>query len=245
MGLYDYVPSFAGAVTFAVLFSLTTVVHAAQLWRSRAGFLIPFLVGGLFEVFGYITRAFSAHQAPNYASAPAIAQTLLILVAPSLFAASIYMVFGRIIVWSEGELLPLFGPAGLPKCFSSVILSLFCSRGCFTSGERLIKIGLVMQVIFFGLFLFCAAFFHFRIRRHIATHKPSYATPWQSHLLVLYIASVMVFVRSSFRLAEYVGGQGDVLLQHEYYIWIFDTTLMSLTMLLFNVFYPLTYICWS
>ncbi|KAE8423708.1 RTA1 like protein-domain-containing protein [Aspergillus pseudocaelatus] len=97
-----------------------------------------------------------------------------------------------------------------------------------------------MQVIFFGLFLFCAAFFHFRIRRHIATHKPSYATPWQSHLLVLYIASVMVFVRSSFRLAEYVGGQGDVLLQHEYYIWIFDTTLMSLTMLLFNVFYPLT-----
>lgn len=32
----------------------------------------------------------------------------------------------------------------------------------------------------------------------------------------LYIASVMVVVQSSFRLAEYVGGQRDVLPQHEY-----------------------------
>lgn len=72
----------------------------------------------------------------------------------------------------------------------------------------------------------------------MATCNPPHSKSWERQLLTVYCASTFIFVRSVFRLAEFVGGEGDVLLQHEYYIYIFDATLMLLAMLLFNVFYP-------
>lgn len=49
------------------------------------------------EVVGYGARAVSADQNPDYIVLPFLIQNLLILLAPSLFSASIYMLLGRII----------------------------------------------------------------------------------------------------------------------------------------------------
>jgi hypothetical protein len=45
-------------------------------------------------------------------------------------------------------------------------------------------------------------------------------------------------VRCIFRIAEYAGGQGGVLLSSEIYLYIFDATLMFLVMVIFNVQHP-------
>ncbi|KAL3496575.1 RTA1 like protein [Aspergillus germanicus] len=248
MGLYDYEPSFAAAVIFSVLFAFTTVAHAVQLWLSKTWFLTPFFVGGVFEVIGYIARSVSAHQAPDYAMTPAIIQTLFILVAPSLLAASVYMEFGRIIVWAEGERFAILRPSLITKVFLVGDIVAFFAQGAgaatlsssFESGERLIKIGLIVQVIFFGLFVITTAVFHIRIRKHIASLSaaPPCPKPWEMHLVVLYVGSFMILLRSLFRLIEYIGGQDNALLQNEYYVLVFDSMLMVLTILLFNVFYP-------
>jgi hypothetical protein len=55
------------------------------------------------ETIGYVGRAISATQSPNWSTGPYIIQSLLLLLAPALFAASIYMVLGRIIVLTDGE----------------------------------------------------------------------------------------------------------------------------------------------
>jgi hypothetical protein len=45
----------------------------------------------------------SAQQSPNWTTGPYIIQSTLLLVAPALFAASIYMELGRLIVLVKGE----------------------------------------------------------------------------------------------------------------------------------------------
>lgn len=44
---YAYTPSLAAAVIFIILFALTTALHAHQLFKIRAWYLIPIVIGGL------------------------------------------------------------------------------------------------------------------------------------------------------------------------------------------------------
>lgn len=62
--------------------------------------------------------------------------------------------------------------------------------------------------------------------------------PWLRHMVVLYITSGLVFVRSVFRVAEYIQGEQGYLLSTEVYLYTFDAALMLLVMGLFNVVHP-------
>ena len=44
--LYAYNPSLAAALIFIVLFALTTLLHTYQLFRTRAWYLLPIVIGG-------------------------------------------------------------------------------------------------------------------------------------------------------------------------------------------------------
>jgi hypothetical protein len=56
------------------------------------------------ETIGYIGRILSAQENPGpYTLSPYIMQSTLLLVAPALFAASIYMELGRIVLMVDGE----------------------------------------------------------------------------------------------------------------------------------------------
>ncbi|KAM6506903.1 hypothetical protein FALCPG4_018721 [Fusarium falciforme] len=101
--LYHYDPTIAGSVVFVLLFLATTVFHFWQLFRSRCWFMIPLATGGIFEIIGYAARAKSGDESPNWTLGPYIIQAILLLVAPALCAASIYMELGRIVMMSEGE----------------------------------------------------------------------------------------------------------------------------------------------
>lgn len=101
---YAYSPSLPAAIIFAALFALVTVLHSFQMFRSKTWFMIPFVIGGLLETGGYICRSISATEAPGpYGLGPYLVQALLVLISPTLFAASIYMELGRIVVMIEGE----------------------------------------------------------------------------------------------------------------------------------------------
>ena len=68
-------------------------------------------------------------------------------------------------------------------------------------GNNMIVAGLFVQILFFGFFIVVCVVFH---RRMLAT--PSHAVgdtqiPWPRYMKVLYIASVLVMVRSIYRVA--------------------------------------------
>lgn len=115
--LYNYTPSLAAAIAALILFIAATIAHIFFAIKHKTRFLISFIIGGLFETAGYCARAVNAHQAPNYSTLPYALQSLFILLAPSLFAATIYMILGRIIRVTDGDSKSLIRASRLTKIF--------------------------------------------------------------------------------------------------------------------------------
>jgi hypothetical protein len=105
-------------------------------------------------------------------------------------------------------------------------------------GQNIITGGLGIQVLFFGLFIIVAGIFNYRLRAMPSLRSKQLSVPWQSYLFVLYGASLMILIRSVFRIIEYVMGQDGYLLDHEIFLYIFDAALMFLAMVLFNFYHP-------
>src|SRR4051812_15222011 len=55
------------------------------------------------EVIGYSARAVNANESPDWSTGAYATQSLMLLLAPTLFAASIYMILARIVKLTDGE----------------------------------------------------------------------------------------------------------------------------------------------
>jgi hypothetical protein len=107
-----------------------------------------------------------------------------------------------------------------------------------TLGSHLVTVGLFIQVLFFGLFIVVSCLFHYRITKSPTTVSQTIAVNWQRHLIVLYVGSALVLLRSVFRIVEYIQGFNGYILDHEIFLYIFDGVLMFVMMVLFNVWHP-------
>ncbi|KAL2067746.1 hypothetical protein VTL71DRAFT_15842 [Oculimacula yallundae] len=245
--LYRYNPSIAAAAVSCVLFALTTGMHIFQMHRSRAWFLIPLVVGGLFEVIGFAARAYSASEkAPNWGLGPYIIQSVLTLVAPALFAGSIYMILGRVILMTDGETYSIVRRKWLTKMFvfGDVFAFLLQASGAglmstasmTKTGEYIVVAGLLFQILFFSLFVLTSLIFHTRLNS--SPTQPSLSVPWRKHLWALYISSALILIRSIFRVVEFLQGNAGYLFRHEVFMYVFDALLMFGVLVLFNVCHP-------
>ncbi|KAH7378030.1 RTA1 protein [Cadophora sp. MPI-SDFR-AT-0126] len=246
---YHYDPSIVAAAIFIVLFLATTALHCYQLLRTRTWFMIPLIVGGFFQWIGYVGRAISHTQTPNWTLVPYLIQTLLLLVAPALFAASIYMELSRIIILVDGESRALIKKKWLTKIFViGDVLSFFIQGGgggiqssgsssSLTTGKYIIVGGLFVQILFFGCFIAVSIHFYLAMKKG-PTSRAQSDTPWRKHLMALFIGSALIMVRSLFRVIEYLQGFSGYLLSHEVYLYVFDAVLMFAVMMLFNVIHP-------
>lgn len=111
-------------------------------------------------------------------------------------------------------------------------------KGSESTGNNIIIGGLIVQIIFFGFFMIGAVVFQSRIASHPTAESVADYVPWKKHLYALYATSILILIRSIFRVAEYVQGSDGYLLSTEVFIYIFDTTLMFLVMLAFMIIHP-------
>ncbi|RDW79828.1 hypothetical protein BP6252_04466 [Coleophoma cylindrospora] len=247
---YHYHPSLAGACVFAALFGVSTIWHLIQITKHRTWYFIPLLVGGIFEVVGYGARGASSAQMLNLTLAPYVIQTLLLLVAPALLAATIYMILGRIIMSVDGESLSLVKKRWLTKIFvTSDVLSFFIQLGggglmassdasSAKLGSHLILGGLLLQIIIFGFFIAVSLVFHLRLRAMPTSQSHNPSLPWKKFLYVVYSTCALIMIRSIVRVAEFIGGFDGRILKHEVYLYVFDAVPMAAVMVIFNIWYP-------
>ncbi|ETI26437.1 hypothetical protein G647_03214 [Cladophialophora carrionii CBS 160.54] len=251
--LYRYDPSLGPAILFIALFFAASSLHLYQLIRTRTWFFIPFVVGGFFESVGYIGRAIGAQETPDWSVGGYVIQSVLILVAPALFAASIYMELSRIMQLTDGGSRSLINTRWLTKIFvaGDVFSFLMQSSGggimaggsedSMKRGENIIIGGLVLQIIFFTFFIVVASVFHYRMHKRPSARvlaDITIASVWKKHLHVLYGGSWLIWIRSLFRLVEYAQGNDGYLISHEWFLYVFDAVLMLATMLLFAFVHP-------
>lgn len=247
---YRYNPSLEAAIVFVILFALTSFLHSYQIAKKRTWYFIPLVIGGLFEMVGYIGRIQSHYD--QWKLGAFIMQSLLLLVAPALFAASIYIILGRIILMVDGERYSLIRQKWLTSTFVTGDVISFMMQGAgggvmgsgteksMKLGEKLIIIGLFLQLLFFGIFVLVSSLFHYRLSRapkQNARFDPD-TLPWRRHLYALYGASSLVLVRSTFRVVEYLMGNAGYLLRKEVFLYIFDALLMFAVMAIFNWIHP-------
>ncbi|CEJ62836.1 hypothetical protein PMG11_11322 [Penicillium brasilianum] len=254
--LYRYTPSTSAAAVFVALFSLMTLCHLFQLLRSRSWYFLSFLTGGIFEIIGYVCRIL-AHN--NKESVPIYSvMTILILLAPPLFAVSIYMVLSRLIIHLRAEELSAVSVKWMPKIFVVGDVVGFVAQAAgggimasgsvssYNLGEHITVAGLAVQLLFFAIFMVTCALFHYRLRRcptakviQVKSDKNGKAfRTWESLLVGLYISSLLILVRSVFRLIEFAQGNDGYLISHEVFLYVFDATLMFLAMAAMAAFHP-------
>lgn len=258
--LYQYVPSKAAAILFAVLFLICTMLAFLLLFRALKAkrthpgakygpiSLTPFILGGICEIIGYFARV-ASHKDPT-ALNPYIIQSILILIAPTLFAATIYMTLGRIIRCLECEKYSFIPVKWVTKIFVIGDIISFLMQGSgggimaqgqesMTTGENIIIGGLIVQLIFFCLFIIVEVLFQIRISSKetalsIQTrHFPSKFRNWQTILHMLLACSFLILIRSIMRLIEFAQGNDGYIMSHEWYLYVFDALMMFMNMVLF------------
>ncbi len=177
-------------------------------------------------------------------------QNMYILVAPALFAASIYMTLGRIMTSVRAEKYSPIRPSKLTMTFVAGDILSFTIQGgggglmviqkpgLAEWGERIIILGLVVQVVLFGLFGVTAVVFHRRLRFAPTPDSLDVLIPWEQTLYMLYIVSALVMVRSIFRVAEFAAGQTGYPLSHEWTLYVFDSLLMFAVTVVFAWRFP-------
>ncbi|KAK1634841.1 RTA1 like protein-domain-containing protein [Colletotrichum phormii] len=206
-----YDPLFAEAVLFAVVFGGLSIRHLVLLIKTRTWCFIPFFVGCL------------SKQTPDWTLMPYVGQSMLILLGPAFYAASIYMVLGRLISNLDAKSYSLIRVKWLTKFFlMGDILSIFGQGG----------------VVFFGFFMIVTTVLHIRIALKPTTKSLHTNIPWQKLIWMLYFSSLLIMVRSIFRMIEYAQGHDGSLIQKEIYICVLDALLMTVVSIVFSVYHP-------
>ncbi|KAG7421506.1 RTA1 like protein-domain-containing protein [Fusarium sp. MPI-SDFR-AT-0072] len=252
--LWSYVPSIPAAVILIIIFLVLSAAHTWKMIHNRLWFCIPFVIGGFLEVIGFIGRAM-ANKATDKLG-PYIIQSVFLLIPPSMFAASIYMTLGRIIrgLGPKAESCSIVRVKWLTTLFvvGDVFSFLVQSSGAGimaagddpTMGENIIIGGLVIQVLFFGLFVVAAVIFQLRYRkignnwRVVGSSNTASVFDWERMLMMLYATSALILIRCFFRIVEYVMGADAYPLKNEWTLYIFDALLMAAVMIIFYIWYP-------
>ncbi|KAM0262801.1 hypothetical protein ACHAQJ_001595 [Trichoderma viride] len=89
-------------------------------------------------------------------------------------------------------------------------------------GNNTIIGGLVLQLIWFALFVVVTAVFHRRLMSIPTARSQRSDCRWQIYLRTLYIAGGLIIIRNLFRVIEYAQGNDGYLLTKEAFIYIFD-----------------------
>lgn len=203
------------------------------------------------EFVGYAGRAIAYDDTD--ALIPYVLQSTLLLIAPILFAASLYMTLSRIIRSVHGESYSLIPPPWLTRIFVFGDMSSFFiqSRGAgirvqtgrgnsniSPTGAKIIVSGLVLQIAILAIYMATTMLFHSTFGPVAASNAVQ--IPWRQSMYMLYATSVLIMARNVYRIVEYAIGSDGYLLNHEWPVFFFDTGLMVLTMVIFYLRCPST-----
>ena len=195
---------------------------------------------------------------------PYVLQSIFLLLAPILFAATLYMTLGRVVLFTLNTVndaahshhsvhavvaassLSLFPPRCTIRIFVAAdVVSFFIQAGgagTLTQAKSgsLTKTGqyVIVGGLVFQLVAF-AVFFASAVVFDVRSRKHGATNPTaQKILAMLYATSLLVMLRNIVRAVEYATGQDGYLLVHEWVIYVLDGAPMLSVMVIFAVFYP-------
>ncbi|KAJ5206867.1 RTA1 domain protein [Penicillium cf. griseofulvum] len=237
--MIHYVPTLAGNALFLVLFGIAAAIHLfLGVWYRTYSYLIALGCGLLLEIIGYAGRI-SLHYDPfsfnaflQYLICLTIAPAFICAGIYFCFGRVVIECNGRIGASYERQTsLSRLQPGTYSKIFIAcdvVCLILQSAGGAITStagmsntslrdlGINVMIAGLACQVVSLAGFVGLAVDFAIRVRRQQAQRPSSLPSvvwetgwKWKAFVTSLVVATITIFIRSCFRVAELKGGFGS------------------------------------
>ncbi|KAK7432459.1 hypothetical protein QQZ08_001024 [Neonectria magnoliae] len=244
--LYGYTPAFSLAVFAATWFFIFLVIHLAQTIRYRSWYFVTFPVGLVLEVLGYVARTLSAKKDP-YHLLYFILNYFFIVTAPVFLTAGIYTILSALIP-RLGRCYSFLPPRAILWFFitSDAIATVVQITGAALIGVRqsdrkdptdannILLGGLAYQVFSLGVFVVLVGSFLFRTRQEMKSNTKNLA----SFMVAFAVATILVYLRTCFRLAETAEGLGGHLSSNEIYFACLEFAPVAAAVLLFAVWHP-------
>ncbi|CRL21241.1 RTA1 like protein [Penicillium camemberti] len=254
----EYVPSLAGNAFYLAVFAVLLVAQIVLGIRYRTWGYLGGLFGGLvLEVIGYAGRL-QIHYNP-FLFGPYLEYLICLTIAPAFICASIYICLGRIVI-IYGENISRLRARTYTIVFiicDLVSLLLQASGGAVTSiadadqadlaqaGINTMIAGLVTQVVSLAIFMALCLDFAWKVRRNQHKLNPEIdmivlrnSIKWKAFLGGLALATLTIFVRSVFRVAELQGGFQSSLANNEVVFMILEGAMLAIALLCLTALHP-------
>ncbi|KAK4865527.1 hypothetical protein LT330_009315 [Penicillium expansum] len=254
----EYVPSLAGNAFYLALFAVLLVAQLVLGIRYRTWGYLGGLFGGIvLEIIGYAGRV-QMHYNP-FLFNPFLEYLICLTIGPAFISASIYICLGRIVV-IYGENISRLSPRAYTIVFivcDVVSLLLQASGGAVTSiadadqpdmaqaGINTMIAGLSFQVASLAIFMAFCLDFAWKVYRNQHELNPDThlidlrnSIKWKAFLVGLALATITIFTRSAFRVAELQGGFHSSLANDEVVFMILEGAMLSIALLSMTILHP-------
>lgn len=242
--IYGYTPSIGLAAFAAAWFFVHLIGHTTQILTTRSWWWMTFSTGLIFEIIGYIARSLSAKKDP-YNLIYFVLQYFFIVTAPVFLAAGIYTILSALIS-RLGNQYSFLKPKVILGFFitSDAVSTIVQIAGaCLvgvkesrredpTTANHILLAGLAYQVFAMSIFVILMVTFQFRARRAIKEHG------YRLFCFAFSVATIMVYLRTIFRLAETAEGLGGKLSTNEIFFACLEFAPIALVVLLLGIFHP-------
>ncbi|KAF6824226.1 RTA1 domain-containing protein [Colletotrichum plurivorum] len=250
--LWNYYPSFAAAMVFAVFFGILTAVHIWQAATHKKRWCWFIIMASIWETLAFTFRGLSSKNQQN--TGILLIFQIFILLAPLWVNAFAYMTLGRMIHFFHPSRSLLHIPAptfaaifvGLDVISFMIQLVGGSMAGPTAPPEdqmRAIHIymgGIGLQEFFILIFVGLALTFQRDMRRAEGLLRNQSRSGWRPLMWALYFSLGMITVRIIFRLVEFSSGHGvdNPLITREAYFYVLEAVPMVFAIAVFNAVHP-------
>ncbi|KAF4635722.1 hypothetical protein G7Y89_g2373 [Cudoniella acicularis] len=252
---FDYRPTLAGNALIAGIFAIFIFGQIFYGIKHKIwGYMGAILFGLFLECLGYIARVMIYNNPFNHNMF--LMYLILLTIAPAFLTAGIYLCLARIVI-VYGEHLSRFLPRTYTFIFCTcdfVSLVLQGAGGGIAStsnttsgtnlGKNLMLAGLVFQVVSLVLFAICCGEFGYRVLQNKGNRNPKHtlvcsSTIFKAFLWGLFIASLTITIRSTYRCVELAGGfQGELFRSDEPMFMILEAVMIVIATACLTFLHP-------
>jgi len=258
---YGYIPTLYIGLIFTGMFATSTLIHLGQAIRYRMWFLLfTAFAAGNTEVIGWAARLWS-HKSPRNLT-PYLIQTITTGNGPTFLIASYFIILAEII----RRLGPCYSRLQ-PRMYTIIFvgadifaLSIQGIGGGLAAtaaganpakspalGGNIMLSGIIIQMIAVTFYMILAVEFIVRYLRDKPFERPNNDPPTGNYqldakmknmLFGLALSSILIYIRSIYRVVELAGGWSGHIIKTEWYFVAFDGAMILAAMFCLNVFHP-------
>ncbi|KIV83482.1 hypothetical protein PV11_05503 [Exophiala sideris] len=259
-----YLPNLGANAAYLAIFAILFILQVILAVKYRTWkFSIPMLCGVFLEIVGYAARLWM--RSKIFSLNPFILYLITLTIAPAFMAASIYQSLG-LVVTKRDPLISRIKPRNYTLIFVSldvVCLILQAVGGALAAegvrkdsrklhtGTDIMVGGLALQVASLALFIVLSLDYAIRYwKKHYAgtrvvrtlddsfSEEDRHASPMQNFIFGLGLATLTIFIRCVFRVAELQAGFGGPLANDQVLFMIFEGPMIIVAAAALTLYHP-------